>query len=223
VRAVASEQARDLLEIEDVMRDRIGLLAQRLRRNRNIATADQTFHNDVIDLSTLIELTFGAPWIAGRVFFKDAHVDETLWFDQWEVRNGVALNRDTETVEQGHLYNYEVVPAGVRFGFELLMENAEPWQLGMVLLALKPWERGEVQIGGFRSRGLGHVRLTNVERRFYELRRGNVDDLLALVGYDQSPVGTLVDEQHAAPWYAAFRDELIARADQGAPQGVGDA
>jgi CRISPR-associated RAMP protein (TIGR02581 family) len=213
VRAIAPDQARDLLELEEAMRGEIAELndepgIRELRRRGENAEADRRFSEALWARSTLVDLTFGAPWVAGRVFFRDAPVERELWFGQYEIRNGVGLNRDTETVEQGLLYDYEVVPAGVRFTFELVMENAAPWQLGMLLLALKPWERGEVQIGGFRTRGLGHVQLLDVRRHFAELREGNVDDLLQLLGYGDDGASE-VDDARAAPWYQAFREELI--------------
>ncbi len=193
IRSIAPDQARDLKEIEDVMR----------REMPDKSDAD------IWRASTMIELTFGAPWVAGRIFFKDALVKPELWFGQFEVRNGVVLNRDTESVEQGLLYDYEVVPAGTRFNFELTLENAADWQLGMALLALQPWERGEMQIGGFRTRGLGYVRLECVERDYVELRPGDADSLLAFLDRDGNREPT---EEQIRNWKRAFRDELQRRA-----------
>lgn len=192
IRSVAPNQAHDLGAIEQRMREDMA-------RQEDAA---------ILRESTMIELTFGAPWVAGRIFFKDAPVRADLWFGQFEVRNGVALNRDTETVEQGLLYDYEAVPAGTRFEMELALENAADWQLGMVLMALQPWERGEMQIGGFRSRGLGHVRLEGVTHRYVALRPGNADDVLAFLdGAGDEPTA----EQITA-WKQAFREELRRRA-----------
>jgi CRISPR-associated RAMP protein (TIGR02581 family) len=218
VRAVQPGQALDLPQIEAHMRDTIMPLPDRdaeiqvLSRAGRIAEVDRALSNRVWINSTLIDLTFGAPWVAGRIFFKDALVDRSLWFDQFEIRNGVALNRDTETVEQGLLYDYEVVPAGMRFGFELVLENAAEWQLGMVLLALRPWQRGDVQIGGFRSRGLGHVQLIDTQAHYTTI--ATPDDVLALLGYGTSdasgalPLGQ--PDQRMDGWFKAFKQALIA-------------
>jgi CRISPR-associated RAMP protein (TIGR02581 family) len=217
VRAVQADQARDLPDIEAHMRDEIMILRDKdpelrqLIQNNNLTKADEVFSHKAWTKSTLIDLTFGAPWVAGRIFFKDALVDRSLWFDQYEIRNGVALNRDTETVEQGLLYDYEVVPAGVRFAFELVLENAADWQLGMVLLALRPWQNGDVQIGGFRSRGLGHVQLTDVQAHFTTIE--TPDDVLGLLGVgDNTPTSDLPlsepDEQMNG-WFKAFKQALI--------------
>lgn len=160
-------------------------------------------------LSSDIDLIFGSPQIAGRIFFKDAQVDEKLWFGQHEIRNGVALNRDTETVEEKLLYNYEVTPAGTRFDFELVMENAEPWQLGIVLLALKPWERGEAAIGGFRSRGLGRFRIENARRRYTMI--DGVDALLDLLMPGYGGAGREVTADDERMWIGEFRRRLSRR------------
>ncbi len=200
VRSVAPTEALDLEEIEEWQRTTIAQLKQDedIQDDRSLSAA-------IWKHSSLIDLTFGAPWIAGRIFFKDALVDRSLWFNQFETRNGVALNRDTETAEDQRLYDYEVVPAGTRFDFELVLENADAWQLGMILLALKPWERGEVQIGGFRSRGLGYVQLvgpsdhTEPEMRYSEIT--SIDDVLSLLA---DGGGTPVDATQSAAWRAAF-------------------
>lgn len=201
IRTVAEQEVRDFKDIEDRMREGMAKLPD----------------DKIWEQSTMIELTFGAPWLAGRILFKDAMIDPDLWFGQFEVRNGVVLNRDTETVEQGLLYDYEVVPAGMRFDFELVMENAADWQLGMVVLGLQPWIRGEMQVGGFRSRGLGYVRLDNVSYDFVELRPGDAESLLAFL--DDTRTHT-PDSGTIDTWKRAFRTELQRRA--GAKQEVTD-
>jgi CRISPR-associated RAMP protein (TIGR02581 family) len=205
VRAVQPDQAFDLEQIEAHMRREISRLKEQHDDDMELSKA-------IWRASTLIDLTFGAPWVAGRVFFKDAQVDPRLWFGQFETRNGVGINRDTETAEPGLLYDYEVVPAGARFHFDLVVENAAPWQLGMLLAALKPWQRGDVQIGGFRSRGLGYVQLVGREGReapeirYMAVREGvaGVDDVIAWLNGGGEAVGA--DQERE--WVAAFRSAL---------------
>ncbi|NJM05880.1 CRISPR-associated RAMP protein [Candidatus Gracilibacteria bacterium] len=219
IRSVVPGQARDLLETEDVMRKRIPELRKHyFHEGVDTTEADQLYSEALWrQATTMIDQTFGAPWLAGRVAFKDALIDRSLWFGQFEVRNGVALNRDTETAENGLLYDYEVVPAGLSFDFELLAENMEDWQLGMLLLALGQWEQGRLRLGGFRSRGLGVVRLVDTHYQFAKLRSGNVDDVLRLLcdpttlaelNIAAEPVDVL---QQRTAWIAAFRAELLRR------------
>jgi CRISPR/Cas system CSM-associated protein Csm3 (group 7 of RAMP superfamily) len=137
------------------------------------------------------------------VFVRDAQVDSSLWFGQYEVRNGVGIDRDTETASDGLLYDYEVVPAGTRFGFALGAENMADWQLGMLLLALAPWERGEAQVGGFRSRGLGYVRLEEASYGYTTV--GGADDVIALL---DGSGGAEVRADDRRAWVAAFKAAL---------------
>ncbi|WP_129678066.1 CRISPR-associated RAMP protein Csx7 [Candidatus Chloroploca sp. Khr17] len=196
IASVRPEQVRDLEGMQAHQ--------QEIAKKKQVKQDDASLSAQIWAASTLIELTFGAQWTASRIFVKDALVDESLWFGQFEVRNGVGIDRDTETAGTGLLYDYEVVPAGTRFDFALTMENAEPWQLGMLTLALKPWERGEVQIGGFRSRGLGHVNLEIAEAVYRELN--SVDDLLDML---DPRGGSSVTEAQVTMWRDAFKQVLI--------------
>ena len=87
-------------------------------------------------------------------------MDTDLWFGQYQQRDGVAIDRDTETAADGMLYDYEVVPAGVNFNFHAIVDNAEDWQLGMLYLGLSAFKNGDLTIGGGSSRGLGVIKLS---------------------------------------------------------------
>lgn len=103
---------------------------------------------------------FGSLWYASKLQIRDLHVQPDLWFDQYQQRDGVAIDRDTETASEGKLYDYEVVPAGVVFDFKAIVDNATDWQLGMLYLGLSAFENGELTVGGGSSRGLGVIELS---------------------------------------------------------------
>lgn len=103
---------------------------------------------------------FGSLWYASKLQIRDLHVRPELWFNQYQRRDGVAIDRDTETAADGKLYDFEVVPAGVLFDFQAIVDNAEDWQLGMLYLGLSAFENGELTIGGGSSRGLGAIELS---------------------------------------------------------------
>lgn len=103
---------------------------------------------------------FGSLWYASKLQIRDLHVQKDLWFDQYLQRDGVAIDRDTETAADGKLYDFEVVPAGVVFDFQAIVDNAEDWQLGLLYLGLSAFENGELTIGGGSSRGLGAIELS---------------------------------------------------------------
>ena len=103
---------------------------------------------------------FGSLWYASKLQIRDLHVQPKFWFGQYLQRDGVAIDRDTETAADKQLYDYEVVPAGVAFDFKAIVDNAENWQLGMLYLGLSAFEKGELTIGGGSSRGLGVIELS---------------------------------------------------------------
>jgi CRISPR-associated RAMP protein (TIGR02581 family) len=172
------------------------------------AQDDYKYSCRVWKASTMIDLTFGSPELASRIFFKDAQVDTSLWFNQYEVRNWVVIDRDTETAADKGLYDYEVVPAETRFFFELVMENAADWQLGMVMLALEPWKRGDAQIGGFRSRGLGYIKLEDVTCSYDEINK-----VQAIIDLLQGSKQQVCDNDKQK-WIDAFQEELTKRSNK---------
>ncbi|NTV65864.1 MAG: hypothetical protein HGA65_20335, partial [Oscillochloris sp.] len=211
---LAHRAVLDFQQIEDRTRA-IGQFKQH-EDNRNLT--DAQLSQVIYRCSSMIDLTFGSPDLAGRIFFKDAQVNKDFWFETFEVRNGVAINRDTETVEGSLLYDYEVVPAGTRFDFALTLEHAADWQLGMVLLILGAWQNDGIQIGGFRSRGLGYITLTDVQYDYRVTHPGDVDSALRMV-CDHKTLAALglepgSDTIDKTGWISAFRDRLIALAKQ---------
>jgi CRISPR-associated RAMP protein (TIGR02581 family) len=247
LKAVKEEDAQDKKQLQQIRRDILHHVApddavldveqletrtsavQKFRRDYRAQfrqdISDSDYSNLIWKLSTMIDLTFGSPQLAGRLFLKDAHVDERFWFEQFEVRNGVAINRDTETVEQGLLYDYEVVPAGTRFHFALTLENAAAWQRGLVVLLLKPWERGEVQVGGFRSRGLGYVQLEEMNMQHITVRE--VADVVKLLNGGTENMSDEQMKQQVAQWIQAFekvlRDPKLIHKPEATAEGGSDA
>ena len=54
------------------------------------------------------------------------------------------------------------MPAGVRFKLEIVAENLDDHELGLLLLGIRELEQGNIRIGGFKGRGLGVVLLENM-------------------------------------------------------------
>ena len=97
---------------------------------------------------------------ASRLCISDGLLKE--WASIVQVRDGVVIDRDSQTAVNGLKYDYEVVPPGSRFEICIDLEN--PTDQDMVLLgaALFEWHAGS-SIGGFTSRGLGRFRLENIQ------------------------------------------------------------
>lgn len=128
---------------------------------KNIKQEEKEEHlNEFIFSNTdLISHLFGSPWIASKFQVRDLTVLPDYWFGQYQERDGVAIDRDTETAAEGKLYDYQVVPAGTPFEFKAVVENAEDWELGLLMIGLHQFETEQIPLGGGRSRGLGVVKL----------------------------------------------------------------
>mgnify|MGYP001770896352 CR=1 FL=1 len=107
---------------------------------------------------------FGSPWIASRVSFQDARlVNREDLLRLVEVRDGVGIDRDLGAARTGIKYDFETVPAGARFGIRIIVENAEEWEVGLLLTALQAMREGLLPIGGKTTRGPGWGTLEEIE------------------------------------------------------------
>lgn len=129
------------------------------------ATDDAIATQEILKQTDLVSRLFGAPWLAGKLQIRDLTVQPGVWFGQYQERDGVAIDRDTETASDGKLYDFQVVPAGTPFKFKAIVENAEHiedmgyWELGLLMIGLHQFETEQVPLGGGSSRGLGVVKL----------------------------------------------------------------
>ncbi|MBM4319215.1 MAG: hypothetical protein FJ125_04465, partial [Deltaproteobacteria bacterium] len=137
--------------------------------------------------------TFGGPGLASHFRFQDAVAAPGHAVRQ---RDGVAIDRDLGRVAGSRKYDFEVIEAGARFPFVVVMENPRDWQIGLLLSALDLLDDGLIRVGGFGSRGLGLVRLAGEPR----LVRRSLEDIL------DGREGTLLDEDRRQ----ACRKALLA-------------
>lgn len=137
-----------------------------------------------------VSYIFGAPWLAGKLQVRDLSVLPNAWFGQYQERNGVAIDRDTETASSGKLYDFQVVPANTPFHFQAVMENATDWELGLLMMGLSQFEQGQIPLGGGRSRGLGVVELVITRMYWHDVRKPGTEE--------PDPSRTLAYLQHLA-------------------------
>ena len=119
---------------------------------------------------------FGSPHFAGRLRVRDLLLVEGSWPGFFEVRPGVAIDRDTRTAHSSRKFEVEAVPTGTEFGFEAIVENAAENEWLDILLTLLPFTRGEIVLGGGTGRGLGRVCLREVT--VATVTRANLRDFL---------------------------------------------
>jgi len=129
---------------------------------------------EVYERSCRVCRVFGSPWLASRVRLRDLYLAETVADLTPELRDSVAIDREKESV--ANKYDFEALPAGARFQMEVVAENLNQAELGLLLVAIRELERGEILLGGFKGRGLGRVCLQKIEYKW--LTRENLKDYL---------------------------------------------
>jgi CRISPR-associated RAMP protein (TIGR02581 family) len=82
-------------------------------------------------------------------------------------RDGVGIDRDTETARDKLKFDYEVLERGCDFKFSIHLENGEHSDFALLYMAIKEMEHG-VEVGGRRARGLGRVMLTGYEVEYFD-------------------------------------------------------
>ncbi|HEX3036603.1 MAG TPA: CRISPR-associated RAMP protein Csx7 [Thermodesulfobacteriota bacterium] len=130
---------------------------------------------------------FGSPFLASKIRIPDLSVKEP-WFEElFEIRDGVGIDRDTETVAPEVKFDYEVVSSRAVFNFHIIGENLFPKDKFLLCVGLKEMVNGKAPLGGITSRGLGFFKLKLKDVFFFELRdlknpgEINIDKLLKYI------------------------------------------
>lgn len=154
------------------------LTSQEIKQLKENFTDDLALTEEIIKQTDLVSLLFGSPWIASKFQVRDLTVVPEYWFGQYQERDGVSIDRDTETAADGKLYDFQVVPAGTTFDFKAVVENAEQWELGLLMIGLHQFETEQIPLGGGVSRGLGVVKLDISEMKWFDYPPQRPDLLL---------------------------------------------
>ncbi len=154
------------------------LTADELKNIEKNEYKDSILTKIVIQHTDLISRLFGSPWLASKFQVRDLTVVADDWFGQYQERDGVAINRDTEIAAEGKLYDFQVVPAGTSFEFKAVVENAKEWELGLLVIGLHQFETEQIPLGGGSSRGLGVVKLEIDRMKWFDYPKNRPDLLL---------------------------------------------
>jgi CRISPR-associated RAMP protein (TIGR02581 family) len=144
---------------------------QRRREPERAAEIIQKAVDDLCDTCLL----FGSPFAAARLNVNDLYMPKEEWSGILQTRDGVAIDRDSETAKDRLKYDFEVVPASATFDLEIVLENATPKDVQLICVGLSEFVHGFGVIGGKRSRGLGVSRLEDLQVSALELTGDDVD------------------------------------------------
>lgn len=119
-------------------------------------------------------LLFGSPFAAARLSVDDLYMPAEEWSGVTQIRDGVAIDRDSEKAKDRLKYDFEVVPASASFGLRIVLENATERDRQLIWAGLSEFVHGFGVIGGKRSRGLGVSRLEDLKVFALELEGDGV-------------------------------------------------
>lgn len=112
---------------------------------------------------------FGSPYAASCINVNDLYMSKEDWSGIIQIRDGVAIDRDSEKAKDRLKYDFEVVPASAVFKLEITLENATAQDLQILCVGLSDFVYGFGVIGGKRSRGLGACHLDDLQVSALEL------------------------------------------------------
>lgn len=148
-------------------------------------TQDQQI--DAVKKFSWLELLFGTPFHEGKVEIWDALCKtETLQAPDrllgWNpesltyIETSVAIDPTTGTALENLLYKAEIVPPGVEFEFNLVGQNLDDFEVGLVLLALQGFNSSiyPIQVGARGGRGYGSVQF--IPGIIHGLKKDNLKD-----------------------------------------------
>jgi CRISPR-associated RAMP protein (TIGR02581 family) len=121
-------------------------------------------------------LLFGSPFTAARLNVNDLYMPKEEWSGVLQIRDGVAIDRDSEKARDRLKYDFEVVPASAMFDLEIVLENATKRDVQLLCVGLSEFVHGFGVIGGKRSRGLGVAELTKLQVSALELFHEGVEE-----------------------------------------------
>jgi CRISPR-associated RAMP protein (TIGR02581 family) len=152
---------------------RQGEIAQRRRDNPDQVAAIQ---NETLEELCDTCRLFGSPFAAARLNVNDLYMPKEEWSGIVQVRDGVAIDRDTEKARDRLKYDFEVVPASATFDLEIVLENATKRDVQLLCAGLSEFAHGFGVVGGKRSRGLGVAQLDGLVVSALELFNEGVDE-----------------------------------------------
>jgi len=120
---------------------------------------------------------FGNTLLKGRLAFTDLISSGGT---KTETRYGVAISRLSHAVAQGP-FEMEVVVSGT-FEGQVILENYEIWQLGLLTSAISAMNQGFLKVGFGKNRGLGQVYVTVKNATVEEIAPIKVDTTLRGLG-----------------------------------------
>lgn len=108
---------------------------------------------------------FGSTFASSKVKISDLPIQRPYYS---QIRDCVAIDRDTETAKDGAKFDFETVDKESIFQFELIGENLEPRDMRLLAVGIKEMVSGNFWLGGNTSRGLGRCKLDKLVIKYFD-------------------------------------------------------
>jgi CRISPR-associated protein Csm3 len=103
---------------------------------------------------------FGSPLVASKISIADLQLVKTTSKKlDIRVRDGVGIDRDTETARDGVKFDFETVSPEAQFSFEAIVDKPCKKEAQLLAIGIRELELGNAFLGGNTSRGLGRFKL----------------------------------------------------------------
>lgn len=113
---------------------------------------------------------FGSTFFASKIRISDLSLINNNY--SFSIRDGVAIDRDTETAKDQAKFDFETVSKDSRFKFELIGENLTKEDLQLLAVGIQELENGNFWLGANSSRGLGKCKLEGLMIKYFEKADG---------------------------------------------------
>ncbi len=111
---------------------------------------------------------FGSTHFASKIKISDLHLKE-INPQEGIIRYGIGIDRDTGTASDGALFDMEVIEKNTKFDFELIAENLEGNDFGILSIGIQEMLRGDFYIGAKSSIGLGKCKLEITQIQYFDI------------------------------------------------------
>jgi CRISPR-associated protein Csm3 len=148
-------------------------VAKEKREGKDISSESE-IAKYVIEEACPVCRIFGSSYMGAKLKIKDMPVSSE-WNNAFlRIRDGVVIDRDSRTARDKGKYDFEIVSPGVTFSLEIVGDNLEDYEKGLIFTAFDLISEGFGSIGGNVSRGTGRIKIdiTGIEvlntKQFFE-------------------------------------------------------
>lgn len=145
-----------------------------------------------VNISNLQEITS----MAGKIHISDMPIITEVNSIK---RDGIKIDRNTGAIEDKAKFDYNVVPAGSKFKFEIELNNIEDYQLELIGLALKDIVEDGDLFGGMLSRGIGKCKIekSDLKIKYVDSKeKNNLKNYIFKKDMQNKSVDVLFDIKH---------------------------